>query len=134
MRYLGTIEILQSIKATYLSIYNYIKVESLKKVTISEIFKSINISTFTLGRNSLLIWGFHFTLDFLLLIRLFSEGEKQFLLHVNIHGLWQLFKVQPHLYSGLGEMTEQSIVKETFQKNIDCHPTQGASLLTVWLS
>lgn len=37
-------------------------------------FKSINLSTYTLASDSLLIWRFHFTIeDFLLAIRLLSK-------------------------------------------------------------
>lgn len=40
-------------------------------------FKSINVSTFTLASESLLIRGFHFTIeDFLLAIRLLSEENS----------------------------------------------------------
>lgn len=40
-------------------------------------FKSINLSTFTLATDSLLIWVFHFTIeDFLLAIRLLSKENS----------------------------------------------------------
>lgn len=69
-------------------------------------YKSNNVATFTLVRNSLLIGGFHFR-------RLFVTNQtdfwgKQFLLHVNIHGLRWLSIVQPYLYSGPREMTENN--------------------------
>lgn len=42
-------------------------------------FKSINLSTFTLATDSLLIWAFHFTIeDFLLAIRLLSKENSLF--------------------------------------------------------
>lgn len=80
-------------------------------------FKSINVSTFTLARNSLLICRFHFTLeDFLLPFRLISE--EKFSLHMNEHTgsvAALCSSASPILRTGRDDI-EQPIVKGTFDK------------------
>lgn len=101
-------------------------------------FKSINVSTFTLASDSLLIWGFHFTLeDFLLAIRLLSEEDSLlYMLTQMVCGSYVHFS--PTYYSskdrerGYGTTDCKRNIKKKTLTALD-HPTQEA-LLAVWLS
>lgn len=102
-------------------------------------FKSINVSTFTLASDSLLIRGFHFTIeDFLLAIRLLSEENSLlYMLTQMVCGSYLHFSLT--YYSSKdrerGYATtdcKRNIKKKKTLTALD-HPTQEA-LLAVWLS
>lgn len=85
-------------------------------------FKSINLSTYTLASDSLLIWRFHFTIeDFLLAIRLLSKvNSLLYMLTYLVCGSSSHFNPTYTQVKTEREHTEQLMVKKHLKKNPDC--------------